>query len=173
MLVSSREYQSWKEAQDPSGSPAFRKCLSFLICRKGKGRQEVSCHQAQSPAALTLPVASAAPLLSQTPPPNPETKVRFLKPDPQARIQWRFQFYSIPLGQREPDKKIPIAPRPRSSHPPPNPPTPAPHADLVEQERSRTTVPPLGSKSEAAVTHTQGRKQRVTLGAWQGWFLAN
>jgi hypothetical protein len=122
MLVSSREYQSWKEAQDPSGSPAFRKCLSFLICRKGKGRQEVSCHQAQSHAALTLPVASAAPLLSQTPPPNPETKVRFLKPDPQARIQWRFQFYSIPLGQREPDKKIPIAPRPRSSHPPPNPP---------------------------------------------------
>lgn len=62
MLVSAREHQSWKAAEDPSGSPAFRKCLSFLICRKGKGRQEVSHHhQMQSHAVLTL----AAPLLSR------------------------------------------------------------------------------------------------------------
>lgn len=107
--VSSREYQSLEEAQDPSGSPAFRKCLSFPICRKGKGRQEVSCHKVQSHAALTL---SAAPSSSSEPTPLPhllpvpslpcppcsrhsETKVRFLKLDPQARIQWAFPFSSI------------------------------------------------------------------------------
>lgn len=55
MLVSAREHQSWKAAQDPSGSPAFRKCLSFLVCRKGKSRQEVSHrHQVRSHAALAL-----------------------------------------------------------------------------------------------------------------------
>lgn len=68
MLVSAREHQSWKEAEGPSGSPAFRKCLSFLICRKGKGRQEVSCHQAWNHASLTL--ASLNLLLSRSTTPS-------------------------------------------------------------------------------------------------------
>lgn len=101
--MSAREGRSWKEAEGASGSPAFRKCLSPLICRKRGGRKDFcsppprteSVQSSTQTAELSYPRLSQ-PCISA----HPETNLRFFQSASEARItEWRFSFSSILLGQ--------------------------------------------------------------------------
>lgn len=131
----------------PSGSVSL---LSFA----GRGR---AATEDRARAAVTQTAEFGyPPILPPCTPPHPETNFRFLQSASEAPItERRFSFPSIPLGQS-------IACegnlRQGNGHPLRRPPprtAPSRHAEQMEEARSQSTVPPLRSKSEAAVTRQE------------------